>query len=318
MAGPHYLPSGDVISSALSMDSLPNAGGDLYMNSRLEMGQIERIYTIDDKENTSKEASATCTVYDVLIRKPGGTVERVLRARMLQPTFGGGLNNFLEVLPTDPGFDGKNTKKDKAVKRGHYVLVAFIGGRKDTPVILGGMPHINPVAQKKRPKKGKGTYTEGEIQGLNFSVDNDGALKVVFNGPRKDDGSLANKNGPTTINIDKDGRINVSTNAEQSVVIDRVSGKITVTNGPTKVIMDKAADKIDIQAERINTGDGALQPQVVGDDWKKIMEELITEIMALYVPTGVGPSGNPINNPKFAAIKAKLSDALSTHHWVEK
>jgi len=318
MSGPHITESGDVISAALSMEALPHAGGELFSNFKLEVGQIERIYTIDDPSNAAQGVAANATVYDVVIRRPSGAVERIPRCRMLQPTFGGGLNNFLEVLPTDPGFDGKDTTKDRSVKRGHYVLVGFVSGRKDTPVILGAMPHIHPVAQKKRPKKGKGTYTEGEIQGLNFTVDNDGALKVTFNGPRKDDGSLANKSGPTVINIDKDGRINVSTNAQQSVVVDRVSGKITITNGPTKIIMDKGADQIDIQANKINTGDGDLQRQVVGEDWLKIMQELITEIMALYVPTGVGPSGNPVNNPKFAAIKAKLEDALSKHHFIEK
>jgi hypothetical protein len=318
MSGPHYLDSGDVISSALSMEALPDAGTDLYSSFRLEMGQIEKIYTIDEAANTSKDAVATVTVYDVVIRRHNGALERIPRCRMLQPTFGGGLNNFLEVLPTDPGFDGRDTLKDKALKRGHYVLVGFISGRKDTPVILGSMPHIHPTAQAKRPKKVKGTYTEGEIQGLNFSVDNDGALKVTFNGPRKDDGALVNANGPTTINIDKDGNVKLSTNAEQSVVIDRTTGHITVTNGPTQVIMDKGADQIDIKANKINTGDGDLQRQVVGEDWLKIMKELVTEIMAIYVPTGVGPSGNPINNQKFAAIKAKLEDALSKHHYIEK
>ena len=37
-----------------------------------------------------------------------------------------------------------------------------------------------------------------------------------------------------------------------------------------------------------------------------IMQELLTEIMALNVPTGTGPSGTPINTPKFTAIQTKL------------
>lgn len=317
--GPTHLPSGDVISSALSMSGGPDASKDLYANNSIQMGQIEAIHTIDEKVSADDSAPPVrVTVYDVMIRKPNGVIERIQRCRMLQPTFGGGINNFLEVLPTDPGFDAKDNQKDGYLKRGHYVLVGYIGGRKDSPVILGAMPHLSKTAEKRRPKKSKGTYMEGEIQGLNFSVDNDGALSITFNGPRKDDGSLVNQNGPTKVSIDKSGIVKVSTNAEQSVTIDRTTGHVTVINGPTKIDMDKGANQVDIVAQRVNIGAGGLQPQVVGDDWKKIMEELITEIMALYVPTGVGPSGNPVNNPKFAAIKSKLQDALSKKHWVEK
>src|SRR3990167_3752801 len=105
MAGPTILPGGDVVSSALSMDELPRAGGEMFENFRMEVGQIEKIYTIDEKDNASTKASANATVYDVLVRRASGVTERILRCRMLQPTFGGGMNNFLEVLPTDPGFD---------------------------------------------------------------------------------------------------------------------------------------------------------------------------------------------------------------------
>ena len=65
-------------------------------------------------------------------------------------------------------------------------------------------------------------------------------------------------------------------------------------------------------------GTGALQPAVVGDDWKKIMEEILDEISRIIVPTGVGPSGTPVNSGKFAAIKSRLQDALSENHKVEK
>lgn len=318
MTGPTILSNGDVISSALSVESLPHAGPELFSNFKLEIGQIQAIYTIDDVNNNVGGSSANSTVYDVRIRKPDGGVETIPRCRMLQPTFGGGLNNFLEVLPTDPGFNSENADIDRALKRGHFVLVGFISGRKDAPVILGSMPHTNTIAQKRRPKKGKGTYTEGEIQGLNFKVDNDGSLNVTFNGPRDDTGNLVNQNGPTAIIIDKDGNTTISNNNKQTVLIDRVTGHIKITNGPTFVDMDQNADQIDIVAKKINTGTGDLQRQVVGEDWLKLMQKLVEEIMKIYVPTGVGPSGVPINNPGFAAIKAQLEDALSKHHWIEK
>ncbi len=318
MSGPYISESGDVISSALSVSDVPQAADELTANFRLEMGQIDRIYTVDDKENTVNGIAAVHTVYDVLVVRPNGATELIPRCRMLQPGFGGGVCNFLEILPTDPGTQAKDPKVERSLKRGHFVLVGFISGKKDAAVILGAMPHSNRVAVGRRPKKGKGTYLEGEIQGLNFTVDNDGGLRITFNGPRKDDGTLVNQNGPTEIQIDKQGSITVKTNQKQTVFVDRVKKKIRVDNGPTSIDMDQDAKKIQVVAQIVEVGTGGLQPMVVGDDWKKIMEELITEITKLYVPTGVGPSGTPVNTPAFNSIKSKLKEALSKNHKVEK
>jgi hypothetical protein len=318
MSGPFISKFGDVISSALHMGALPDASRELYNKFALAIGQISAIYTVDAEDNQIHGMTATNTVYDVIVMGVGGVMETIPRCRMVQPTFGGGINNFFEVMPSDPGFKGQDPKEDWALKRGHHVLIGFIDGQKDTAVIIGAMPHPNPVAKKRRPKKDKGTYMEGEIQGLNFSVDNDGALTVIFNGPRKDDGELVTKNGPTTINIDKSGNIKVSTNNKQTISINRETKKIRVDNGPTYIDMDQDADKIQIVAKTVEVGTGGLQPAVVGDDWKKIMEELIDAILAQTHPTGVGPSGTPINAAAFNAVKSKLKEALSKNHKVEK
>jgi hypothetical protein len=49
---------------------------------------------------------------------------------------------------------------------------------------------------------------------------------------------------------------------------------------------------------------------LVGNDWKAIMSDLIQAITQIVVPTGVGPSGTPINAAQFNAIKGRLTDAL--------
>jgi hypothetical protein len=83
--------------------------------------------------------------------------------------------------------------------------------------------------------------------------------------------------------------------------------------------MDQNADKIQVVASVVEVGTGGLQPQIVGDDMVSFLEELITEICALYVPTGVGPSGTPVNTPKFQALKSKCKKMIqSTKHRVEK
>lgn len=317
MAGPTVTFDGDVISSALSTEDAPSAHKELGENFRLEQGQIVAIYNTDTPDNT-RVGQAYQTVYDVKVSRPNGATEILRRCPLLQPSFGGGINNFFEVVSTDPNADAQAKDKEKALKRGHLVLVGFMSGSKSSPVILGTLPHAHKAAIARRPKKAKGTHMEGEIQGLNFMVNNDGSLKIIFNGPRDDEGKIVGKDGPTSVEIDKTGNIIVKTNAKQTIKVDRVGKKIRVDNGPTYIDMDQEGDKIQVVAKIVEVGTGGLQPQVVGDDWKKMMEKLITEITKIYVPTGVGPSGTPINTPAFMAIKAELKECLSKNHKVEK
>jgi hypothetical protein len=318
MAGPHISPFGDVISSALNMDGLPSAAKELHSKFSLQLGQIAAIYTVDDESGLQPGVARKNTLYDVIVMTGSGAMEMIPRCRMVQPAFGGGLTNFFEILPTDPGFQGNDPTVDWDLKRGSRVLVGFVDGKKDTAVILGTMPSPGEYAVSRRPTKGMGAYMEGEFQGLNFVVNNEGALAVTFNGPRNDSGDLANQNGPTSISITKDGNVSVSTNNQQTVLIDRVAKTIKVTNGPTYINMDQNANKVQVVAGVVETGTGALQPQVVGDDWKKLMERLIAACENIIVPTGVGPSGHPINKDEFEGIKSDLKNALSTKHKVEK
>lgn len=318
MSGPNFSQFGDVIASCLQYSPPKDATADLNKNFCIYMGQVIAIYPIGDSSVTEQELQKF-VLYDVQIIHPDGTQEIIPYCRASQPLFGGGLNNFLETLQTDPGPDAKKKTLSMKDRRAHWVLVAFISGIKNSGVIIGAMPHANPTAVSKRPNKAKGVYTEGEIQGLNFSVDNDGAFTLSFNGPRKDDGSLEGKNGPTVINIDKDGKVKVSTNANQSVAIDRVAKTITITDGENYIKSDQGGGKIQVVAKVVEVGTGALQPQVVGDDMVEWLKDLVDAITQIYVPTGVGPSGTPVNAPMFKQLASKLKDKiLSKKHKVEK
>jgi hypothetical protein len=67
--------------------------------------------------------------------------------------------------------------------------------------------------------------------------------------------------------------------------------------------------------QKVNVGDGAdtaNEPAVLGTTLKGLLEQTLDAITALTVPTGVGPSGTPINAAQFISIKARLQQALST------
>jgi hypothetical protein len=314
MSGPRRGKFGEIISEALGMHNADKAAEENFANFAISLGQIQEIYPVDDSNNTTKQF----VQYDVVITRPNGATELIERCRMGQPGFGGGINNYLEATTTNPGSDRNNFDEGSNDKRGHECLVASIDGQKHSGVILCMFPHSSSVASSTRPRTEDGNVTSGEIQGLNFKVNNDGELTITFNGPRDDKGVLVSDKGPTTVSLDKEGRVSITTKKNQSVLIDSVTKKITVTNGPTRLVMDQDLDQIQVQANRIEIGDANLQPQVVGSDWQKIMERMIDEIMKIVVPTGTGPSGNPINNAAFAKIKSDLKEALSTKHLVEK
>jgi hypothetical protein len=50
---------------------------------------------------------------------------------------------------------------------------------------------------------------------------------------------------------------------------------------------------------------------VLGQQWKAMMEAFFDAINALTVPTGVGPSGTPINAASFTQLKSNLEAQLS-------
>lgn len=314
MSGPFVSPNGDVISSALKAAPVGDSRRLMEENFSLAKGQIEKVYTVDDSTVPGKR---TFTLYDVKIYRTNGSTELVRGVRGGQPLWGGGVFDFLEVNHGDAGPKTKDPAIDSALKEGAHVLVGFISGQQNAPVILCALPHPSDKAIKRRPKKAQGKRMEGEFQGLNFAIASDGSLSVIFNGPRKPSGE-SDLSGAASITIDGKGNIKASTNAQQSIEINRETGFVKVVNGTTHITLDKKADKAQVVAKNIEIGTGALQPAVVGDDWKKIMTELLDALAQLTVPTAVGPSGTPINAAQFNQVKGKLQDALSTKHKVEK
>ena len=366
MSGPFVNQFGDVISSALTLESGSDNDNNMYSNYELVIGQVSKIYDIKDDEHPHG-TEAYCPVYDVMIMSSDGSTSMIKGCIMAQPTFGGGVNNFMEVIQTDPKFDklGSKTVDSRDKLQSHYVIVGFISGNMEIPIILGTVPHPNKISKKVREKfKSKDVHTELEIQGLNVKIDKEGQFTLTYHGPREDDpvnkkgeirakhfkgeekeqksdlkddsgqNDFSGKDAPTVIHINKDGNVTLTNNVKQRVHVDRVNKTIRIDNDKTYINMIQGEDgaaKVSIVANQVDIGhsnkdtvgsmDGGnqnLQPMVVGDDWQFFMEELIKEIMKIYVPTGTGPSGNPVNNPKFQALMKRLPEVLSKKHKVEK
>jgi len=60
------------------------------------------------------------------------------------------------------------------------------------------------------------------------------------------------------------------------------------------------------------------QKMVMGGELIKILEDILDECTKIQIPTGVGPSGVPVNAAAFKAIKGKLKVILSARNYLSK
>lgn len=325
MSGPSETHFGDVVSSSLAFGEPPMAHQDLLQNFKLFKGQIQQIYAVDATGNSPTGGIGIDARYDVAVYRSDGSLEIIARCTMLQPGFGGGINNFLEVLGPNPGPTSADPTVSPQGKPGQFVLVGLMEGSKQGGVILGCLPHTNPTAVATRPTEDEGTVLQGEFQGLNWKIDNDGALTVVFNGPRDDSGMVVNPDvGPTTLMIDQAGKVLVTTNNEQTIEVDPDpdTQTVTVTCGPTTFVMDGQNDKITQMASTVETlgsdtnrvqGGNILlskspdsspsEPFVLGNVFTNFCTQLLT---AIQTHTHIGnlgvPTPPPINMADFMQL----------------
>lgn len=230
MSRPRVTKDGAVISAALDYKPNTNAAQRLFNGFAILAGQVVGIYPKDSPQNSGSGNKGWVTYYDVLVTLPSQEQEVIRKCVHMQSAFGGGPNNFFEVVQPNPGYNAQQPTQQSSLKEGHMVIVALANGRRDSGVILGGIPHPAPRAANARPTVKEGAVTRGEIQGLFFEVNNDGELQVAFNGPRNAKGELTSKNGPTKLLLDKTGAVRITTKDGQSVVIDRAGKKITLAS----------------------------------------------------------------------------------------
>jgi hypothetical protein len=116
-----------------------------------------------------------------------------------------------------------------------------------------------------------------------------------------------------------DWKQNITTagNIEQTTNLGNIIKETKKGNVKLRTISGEA--QLDGSQVRVG-GSGANEPLLCGNLWSTWVTALLQAIMTLSVPTGVGPSGIPINAPAFAALKAQVSakQMLSNFTFTEK
>lgn len=120
------------------------------------------------------------------------------------------------------------------------------------------------------------------------------------------------------INFDSNKKINIKSK-DNNINLETESGIININSSKNTNIKSnnsiniEASKNINMSATRINLGQNASEPLVLGNQLVSILQELITALSTLTVTCSSpgSPSSPPINAPQFQSILTKLNTILS-------
>jgi hypothetical protein len=240
-----------------------------FANRSIYEGTVKEVIYPDNPQNTTEDGRKI-TQYRVNINKLSRTnsVQTSNNAPLCVSADAFGSGDYIRnTYRADPGIS-----ESGRYPLGARVLVCFLDGRYDSGVILGGLDnYLSPPARN----SSDGHYFEFQFNGTNFYVNNDGEAILNVNGATKADGDPSeardSNNKGTTVSVLKDGTISVNSGSGSSVVIDSVSGNITVN----------ANNDVHVNASNIYLGEGASESLVLGDVLHKALSQFAEQFIAI-------------------------------------
>ena len=103
-------------------------------------------------------------------------------------------------------------------------------------------------------------------------------------------------------------KIDIKKGEKITVHVD--ADKLEVVNDKVKVLQEGTALTVTADKTTVKASTGGVTITRNGSGLKKTLDDMLTAIQALTVPTPHGPSGTPINSAKFAAIQKDLPNYL--------
>lgn len=226
------LPSGSVLPSGLleqGMESV-SAYDHSFKNYSIKMGVIINAYDIDDQSNINKVG----VEYDVAVTEQNGHLaQNVITYQncMVMESFGG-IADYTEYrLRPQNKVENKRSNKDMVYQDGSLVLIMCISGSSDNAIIIGGLKHPK---RKTNLTKDSGLSLYSEYNGLVYSIDKNGALKILFKGATDQEGkAIDEKVSGSVIEISKDGSLSLSDGNKESIRIDKTNKTIGLNSEKT-------------------------------------------------------------------------------------
>ena len=270
------LSDGTVIPSHLGIQSRGSAmGSTAILNDYvLRLGEIKKV--IYPTEALSYGRRTVEYEVEVQYREGSSTYSTATyRGCTVSTLFGGVADRFHATLRPD------TTEASAALGNGSKVLVLCLAGDQQKAIILGGVE--DPLATRQETE-GAGHNLFFEINGVRFTVDNDGQLQLLFRGATAVDGKLKSgvdeASGGTTVTITKNGNLTAATkdnkqflrlnHADRKVEIladqkwdVQVGGQVFIgSGGQFKVQTDAdvsfvARARFDVQSAGVTIGSGS-------------------------------------------------------------
>lgn len=228
-----------------------------YKSYALRIGVVTASYPASNEKNRSK----LTTEYDVLVveqhEDKGATTIQYRNCMSAEGL--GSIADFFEMALRPK--KKKTTKGDSINLKGQdgaIVLMLCLDGMSDKAIIIGHMTHPD----RKTKLKDEGPYLEGEYNGMNIKILTDGSCTITFRGATDSQGKpLDDSQGPTVINIEKDGSYQV----KHKTITQRLdkNGKASLTadddisNTTKKNFNVTATESINLKATKDLNGDVA-------------------------------------------------------------
>jgi len=261
-----------------------------------------------------------------------------------QMTKSGDIYNYEEIKLRN---QSKKNLQDASLafktRLGEMVLIACIGGIDNSGVIIGSIKHPGRALKLTT----KDMAYASEYNGLETTIDKDGAYKIKFQGAptnlkdARDGSKLAppkydDKTSGSYLSFDKTGSFTLTDAAKeksQTIKIDKQNGFTTIVSGDISMTMDKKSKKISIKCEEktieankkmvIKTPEFSvdssksvkIRGQKIaigygGNELLEILSNLIDEIGQLVIISPVGtctPIQGTATWPKILLLKNKIS-----------
>lgn len=274
-------------------------------NFSLKIGQVIKVnYPDDELKSIQKDIT-----YDVLVEDMFESKEHtILSGCLVLDKFGGAADYLTYSLRQNKGNILKNIKDlTESDILGSYVLVLYVHGKSNNPIIIGGIK--NPLSKfnekRKVPKKDDGHYLKFSFNGIDFSINKDGEVEISYNGPNDPSGKLLDsadsKSVGSFIKIDKKGDMMIAASSTgdkekpDNYLNLKKDGTIVITNGDKQILtMDKNGGKITIYGSQVEIGDkNSLDYVALSQKVDQNFSTLINQLLTHMHPTPVGPSGPP-------------------------
>lgn len=179
----------------------------------------------------------------------------------------------------------RNRERDQVDEPGSRVLVACPNGLSRAPMIMGAVPHPDSP----NDDQADGYYWRFSFNGVTINVNNDGEYIIKRAGPTNSKGEPLNsgdKDKATTITMTKDGTMTI----------------VMGDDGKMLELKEKGSNTV------MMVGDGG-KSAAVAEQLKQLYNQLVEQLKLITVPTGMGPSGTPVNAAAFPSWDSSIESA---------